>query len=139
MRDFTARLLTLRKQFPVLHRDYFVHGEPVAPGSAIKDIDWVGSHGETLHESEWRELTKRSLGVVLSEAIAKKVSSVLIVLNASDGEVPFTLPLRDRAKSGQLLDSAQETTAQPALWQAGGEHIVVPAFSVQLWHCEVSI
>ncbi|MDO6462489.1 glycogen debranching protein GlgX [Granulosicoccaceae sp. 1_MG-2023] len=136
MQRFVSRLLQLRKQFPVLRRDCFVHGTPVLPDSPILDIDWIGAHGGTLHESEWRELTKRCMGVVLSDAADGRVRSLLIIFNASDNAVDFTLPARQNAQWELLLDTAQPDISG-GVYHPGESVVPVAAQSVTALQVEM--
>src|SRR3954471_13837263 len=65
--DFTARLIALRHQNPVLRSGNFLHGKD-APGPGVLDIAWFDEHGQVLSPDAWNNPAERSM--VLRRAAA---------------------------------------------------------------------
>jgi isoamylase len=96
----TQRLLRIRREQPLLHRQKFFQGRPIA-GHPIKDITWLRTDGEEMGEEEWQTSFIRALGARLAgdtlnapdERGEPWASDVLLILmNAHYDDIPFTLP-----------------------------------------------
>ncbi|WP_295983300.1 glycogen debranching protein GlgX [uncultured Variovorax sp.] len=96
--DFSARLLALRKQMPVLRRNRFMAGAWFEDIGA-KDSTWWTPAGEEMQASHWDDPQTRSFALLLDgRAPAGAIpapahdASVLLVFNAWHEAVPFKLP-----------------------------------------------
>ena len=98
--DFTRRLIRLRLDHPVFQRRRFFQGRRIH-GSAVKDLSWLRPDGAEMTEEEWSNWQSRCLGLQLAgdaieevddEGLPVRDGTFLILLNASDGAVPFVLP-----------------------------------------------
>jgi glycogen operon protein len=97
--EFTARLVAYRRSNPVLRRQHFFAGRPIR-GDQTKDIAWIDPSGKEMSDSAWHEPNVRCLGIRLDGDSLDEVDSrgrplrgdtVLILLNAHDGVIPFKL------------------------------------------------
>ena len=104
--EFTARLVHLRRQQPVLTRRKYFQGRSIR-GAGVKDIYWLDPSGREMTDEAWNAPFVRSLGVLMvGDAVDEvdeqgrqvKGDTVLILLNAHHDEVPFTLPKVDAGK-----------------------------------------
>lgn len=100
LRGFVARLIALRKAHPVLRRPWFLHGADISP-EGIKDVTWFAPDGTEKSEDQWRDPLARCIGLMLSggagiqhhpDDVSQRDDTLLIVMNAHDQPVPFTLP-----------------------------------------------
>jgi glycogen operon protein len=98
--DFARQVIHLRQAEPVLRRRRFFQGRSIR-GAGIKDIAWFDPKGHEMADEAWDAPLVRSLGVRLSgDAIDERDergqrvtgSSLFLLLNAGDNEIPFTLP-----------------------------------------------
>jgi glycogen operon protein len=93
---FTARLIALRRAWPVLHAANFQHGTvQVAPG--IPDISWFDEAGATPSIEAWNDpaaqlLALRRAGPMDPTGATPGVGVTLLLMNASDEDRGFTLP-----------------------------------------------
>jgi isoamylase len=96
----TQRLLRIRREQPLLRRQKFFQGRPIA-GHPIKDITWLRTDGEEKGEEEWQTSFIRALGARLAgdtlnafdergEPWANDV--ILFLMNAHYEDILFTLP-----------------------------------------------
>jgi isoamylase len=103
--DFTARLIALRKQHPLLRAGSFLYGqEEIAPG--VLDIDWFDERGERLSEEDWRNPEGRAL--LMRRARRREsggLETIGLLLNASNDPLTFHLPTPGVTFS-MLIDSA---------------------------------
>jgi glycogen operon protein len=97
---FTRRLIELRSRHPVFHRADFLTGEERL-GSGAPDVWWFRPDGRKMTQRNWRDDNALTLGVFLngSEIPTQTAQGApviddtfLIVFNASDGPIAFTLP-----------------------------------------------
>jgi pullulanase/glycogen debranching enzyme len=49
--DLVRSLIRLRRDYPVLHRDRFVHGSAHFEPNGFTDIEWLRADGQTMQEA----------------------------------------------------------------------------------------
>jgi isoamylase len=93
LRAFTARLIALRQQHPALRQRRFL-GTFRDEGRGIKDVTWLNSDGSELATPDWEDHGHRCLGMMLDGRAVPDpgAASLLLLLNAHDGDVEFMLP-----------------------------------------------
>ena len=98
--DFTSRLIHLRLKHPNLHRRKFFQDRTIHD-SVVRDIAWYGADGNEISGESWNQEWNRSLAVLLNgktigvtdeDGHLIEDDSFLILVNASDQGVEFTLP-----------------------------------------------
>lgn len=98
--DFTRRLTRIRREHPALHRSKFFEGRPLH-GSDLQDLRWFRHDGQGMTSDDWLNPHSQSLAMFLAgrgiddvdEAGRPLVDdNLLVFLNASDIDLPFTLP-----------------------------------------------
>ncbi|HEY3459824.1 MAG TPA: NUDIX domain-containing protein [Casimicrobiaceae bacterium] len=113
---FVRRIVALRHAHPAFRRRHFFEGRPLA-GTEAKDIAWLKPDGAEMTEQEWNVGFARCLGVYLdgrrlgeSDARGRDVTDddFIVLFNAHDGPIPFTLPAFDGAGWLVLLDTARD-------------------------------
>ncbi len=119
--DFTCELIALRREHPVFRRRRFFSGEL----GGQRDISWLTPAGTEMTEADWRASYARSLAVLLNgEAITEPGprgetitdQSFLLLFNANDQPVTFTLPGAEVAPGWDLVvDTASASPAPQAL------------------------
>ncbi len=112
--DFTCRLAAIRQRHPVLRRRTFFTGDA--------DLHWLTADGEPMTEQDWNADFARAVGFFLNgEAIAStddrgrplRDDSFLVLLNAADNGVIFTLPDRTYGRSwATVLDTGRPDLAE---------------------------
>src|SRR5579872_3478061 len=97
--EFTRRLISFRKQHPVLRRRKFFQGRKLFGTS--KDITWLQPTGAEMTEEAWNQAKIHTIGMILSgdamdefnqEGVRIADETLLILLNASDAALQFRLP-----------------------------------------------
>ncbi len=103
--DFTARLIALRRRHPVIRSRKFLYGQAeIAEG--LKDMDWFDERGQTLSEEDWNNPEGRALVMRRAERSEDgSITGVLLLLNASEEPITFTLP-SPAGRRRVLIDSA---------------------------------
>ena len=100
MLAFTRRLIELRAKHPVFHRADFLTGEE-RMGSGAPDVWWFRYDGRKMTQRNWRDGNALTLGVFLNGSEIPTHSAqgapviddtFLILFNAWDGSIVFTLP-----------------------------------------------
>ncbi|WP_261663520.1 glycogen debranching protein GlgX [Deinococcus sp. Marseille-Q6407] len=92
---FTRRLIGLRQQHPSFRRERFFTGRR-EEGEEIPHILWLRFDGAELNDEDWQNPQTKSIGLFLyggeSEEEGEKRDHLLVLLNASHVNLPFTLP-----------------------------------------------
>ena len=139
---FTQRLVGLRKNHPVLRRRRFFQGRRIH-GSEVKDISWLRPDGQGMTDEDWNSGSVRSLmlrlagdAMVETDKRGRAIvdDTLLILLNALDTPLPFTLPAHKRGvRWHQLLDTdAKGVSPKYVTVLKGGERYEVEARSVRV-------
>jgi glycogen operon protein len=131
---FVARLTQLRRAYPVLRSDRFLHGADVLPG--LPDIAWSEPDGTPVSPEAWHDPTRRALMLQLAgPAAAPGVTDVLrIMLNGAGQPVRFTRAPVNGAEFQPVLD----TGAPEAPLQMDEEGIELPAHALAVFAARVS-
>ncbi len=103
---FIRRLIAFRRRHPILRRPEFLHGWGTSP-EGVKDVTWIAPDGSEKSDAHWHAPGARCLGLMLCgtaiDAEARNMQAetddtLLILLNANETTVEFTLP---QAPGGQ--------------------------------------
>jgi glycogen operon protein len=98
--EMARLLIRLRRRHPVFHRRDHFQGLPLL-GDDAGDIAWFGPEGREMRGDDWRQVSAARIGVFLNgqaipgpDARGDPVvdDSFLVLFNASEAPVPFTLP-----------------------------------------------
>jgi glycogen operon protein len=94
--NFARRVIKLRSMYGVFRRTRFLHGKPVGDGR-LKDVAWLLPNGREMTEADWSAPEGLCLGAQyavtpLDDNSEAEVSAFLLLMNASDREVGFSLP-----------------------------------------------
>jgi glycogen operon protein len=92
LREFTVRLLQLRREFPVLQGRYFQHAQiEFAPG--LRDVFWFDERGIELQQEDWTNPNGRLLGLRrVSQGNDGSLDVVIVLLSADGAEHEFEVP-----------------------------------------------
>ncbi|MBO4225439.1 glycogen debranching protein GlgX [Bradyrhizobium neotropicale] len=114
LREFTRKLIAMRKAFPILYRSRFLigtHNEELD----VKDVTWLAPSGEEMTVEQWQDGNVRCFGMLLDgraqETGIKRRGSdatLLLIYNAHYDVVNFTLPEVPEGQHWQgLIDTNQ--------------------------------
>jgi len=108
---FTRRLINFRATHPVLRRRTFFQGRGTR-GEDVTDIVWFDADGQEMTDATWNAPHARCLGAMLvGDAIAEvdergepiHDDTLLILSNAAESGVPFTLPAVQPGQAWELV------------------------------------
>ena len=108
---FTRRLIRFRASQPVLTRRKYFQGRSIR-GAGVKDIYWLKADGSEMDDEAWTA-DDQAIGVYIAGAASDLLDTrgdpaidddVLLLLNARDEDVVFTLPLMGRRRGGWRLE-----------------------------------
>jgi glycogen operon protein len=112
LRDFTARLIGIRKKHPVFQGLNFQHGRiQVAPG--LHDIIWFDERGTDLSQQDWDNPNGRLLGV--RRAVQRKdgkLEIAILLFNSDSAPHEFRLP-PPALEYRLLIDTGSPPQAEP--------------------------
>jgi len=114
--EFTEKVTRLRREHPVFQRRRFFHGRAVRGSGGLADIVWFTPAGTEMSDEDWEVGFARSVMVFLngraiptSDSRGERVvdDSFLMLLNAADEDITFTLPDEEFGDSWHVvLDTA---------------------------------
>ena len=115
--EFVQKLIRLRNEHALFRRRTFFRGRAVRDPQ-MKDISWLASDGSEMSDHDWNRSFARSLGVLISgrglterDELARLVEDddLLLLANAHDEPIAFTLPGREGERWDALLDTGHES------------------------------
>jgi glycogen operon protein len=136
---FVRRLISLRRQHPVLRWPHFLHGQHSVEG--VKDITWIAPDGGEMRTEQWQNPEARCVGLLLNGEAGVHMALdgtpiqgelLLAILNGGFKDMPFTLPrVPQGAAWRRVLDTANDDPAGVR----GEFKVTIPiaANSVSLW------
>ena len=103
--DFVRRLTAIRRHYPLVRANYFLHGEvEVAPG--ILDIDWFDERGQHLTPEDWHNTEGKALMMRRVRLLPDgRLEALAMLMNASPSPLTFTLPTPGLTRK-LVIDSA---------------------------------
>ena len=118
LREFTRKLIAMRKAFPILYRSRFLvgtHNEELD----VKDVTWLAPSGEEMVTEQWEDGNVRCFGMLLDgraqETGIKRRGSdatLLLIYNAHFDVVNFTLPQVPEGQHWQALIDTNQPEGQ---------------------------
>ncbi len=99
--EFSRRVIAIRQRYPSLRRRRFFRGTPSAQ-TGLKDITWLRSDGNEMTGDDWFTSWVRSLGMLIADESGEG-EHLLLLFNAFDRSVLFTVPTPDRAGGWEIL------------------------------------
>ena len=135
LEEFTRMLLELRRAHPVFRRRRFFQGRPIR---GTVDVGWCKPDGTEMDDDDWADGHARSLGLFLNGESIDDVDSrgqhltddsFLLLLNAHDQPIPWTLPTQWGDHRWSVVLS---TTGAPPVGTAPDGSLEVPARSCVL-------
>ncbi|MFE0101935.1 glycogen debranching protein GlgX [Streptomyces sp. NPDC059009] len=138
---FTRAMAWLRRDHPVFRRRRFFHGRPVeGTHDELSDIAWFTPEGEEMTQEDWDATQARALTVFLNgNAISEPGprgeritdDSFLLMFNASDQPMEFTVPVNHGRQWQIIVDTADTAHADVVPPEAGqktraGERLTLP-------------
>ncbi len=126
---FVRKMLALRRTHPTFRRRDFFAGRPLH-GGELKDVLWLKPDGQEMSSEEWEHEFARCLGMYLSGAAIDDVGrhgrpieddDFLVLFNAGEGEVAFTMPAIEGEPWQAVVDTAVAGEALPPRRHAAGE------------------
>jgi isoamylase len=141
MLRFTRRVIRLRREHPVLHRQRFFEGQ-LGRGHRRKDIAWFRRDGSEISDRDWSNAQRQSLGMLLNGDLipdrgprGERISddTLLVLLHAHHEDTAWQLPSGWGDYWEVILDTARPDEA-PGTRQAreGGPLQVVARSLVML-------
>ena len=123
--EFVAAVVQLRRQHPTFRRARFFDGRPVRreEGAPVPDIEWYRPDGNAMAPEDWDAGFGKAIAVFLNgdgiherDRRGQPISdrSFLLLFNAADDTVDFTLPGDDLAVRWETLIDTAGSVADPS-------------------------
>jgi isoamylase len=132
--DFTRRLIRIWKDHPVLRRRKFFQGRRIR-GADVLDIAWLDPSGREMTDETWSSPDVRCLGVRLNGDAIDEVDerggrivgdTLLLLLNAGDQPIAFTLPFMQPEERWETLIDTSDPWAPSRRLRQGGRYELLP-------------
>jgi glycogen operon protein len=116
LREYTRKLISLRREHPVLRWPKFFTGRKLR-GQSFRDLTWVNPDGVELHASDWDEPAARCLGMILHgettdvhDAAGKPIhdDTFMLLFNAHHEPAKYTLAGGAGEPWRMILDTQHE-------------------------------
>ncbi|GAA1342566.1 glycogen debranching protein GlgX [Arthrobacter roseus] len=140
--EFTAAINSLRTEHPTFRRRRFFNGRPAKRGGveALSDIEWLSVDGSIMADEDWDTGLSRSIGVFLNgrgisgrDARGQRIvdDSFLLLFNADDQPVEFTIPTADYAPNWTVaVNTADDDAGSVTAAAHAGEDTTIEPESV---------
>jgi glycogen operon protein len=125
LRNFTRRLIDLRRRHPGLHRTCWFDGSPTAVGE--HDITWLSRYGTEMMPEHWEEWANNCLGFQLGRAHPAE-TVLLVLINGDQTEIPFILPAPPGSAWTMLIDTANPDVSEQIIEKTA----MLPAHALML-------
>jgi len=144
--EFTAKMIHLRREQPVLQRRQFFHGAQIWD-SAYKDLAWFRPDGQEMTQQDWSGAQVRPLGFLIGgDAIpaldedGKRVlgDTLLVLMNPLAEPVEFTLPALHWGVDWGIAADTSKSELVPWRTPAGGA-VLLAGRSLMLLSCSTRI
>jgi isoamylase len=130
LRDSVSELAHIRKRYLEGVAHEFFTGA-VDAGTKRKDIAWFSLGGQEMHEDHWQDGEKRSLTVFIE---AGSERGLLLLLNSSKAQTPFTLPDENWGHSfRRIFDAATPVQIHEPIIRPPASKVDVAAHCAQVW------
>jgi glycogen operon protein len=128
--DAVSELSHIRKQYLEGVAHEFFTGT-VDAGTKRKDIAWFSLGGDEMREDHWQDGEKRSLTVFIE---AGSERGLLLLLNSSKTQTPFTLPDENWGHSfRRIFDAATPVQTHEPIIRPPASKVDVAAHCAQVW------
>ena len=118
--NFAKRMIRLRKEHPIFRRRDFFEGAIVEEGR--KDVAWLKPDGQEMTTEEWHKEFARCLGMAIYGGALPETdqrgrqlrdASYVVLFNAHDDKIDFTLPVIEGRAWRAEIDTAYPTGDPP--------------------------
>ena len=140
--EFTRRLITLRRAYPILRRGRFLIGH-YNEELGVKDVTWLTPDGEEMTESHWHDTNARCMGMILDGRAqptgirrSGADATLLLIINSHDDIVNFTLPEVAQGSSWICLVDTNRPESRPVERYDFGDEFAVTSRSLLLFELE---
>ncbi len=123
-----ARAFALRAAHPALRRQTHFTGETCFCGSSA-DVAWRREDGAELTVDDWKDATRRSLGMQIHDHHGKQLDEMYIVVNNGDHAAAWSLP---PGRWEAVLDTGSED-GSPSSQPGDSRTAVTAAHSIQVF------
>ena len=131
--EFVRGVIRMRKRYPVLRSEHFLHGQPI-DGGATRSVVWFRPDGREMDPPSWGDTNARVVGLLLSD----RSTRLLIVVSAYHLPISFKLPTADVAAWTVRINSGTGEIDPPDRRVAAGTTFELKGRSVLLFVGEMA-
>jgi len=116
--EFTRGLIGLRKRYPVLQANGFLHGQAVGEGGP-PNVAWYRPDGREMDAASWTDPNAKVVGLLLRDATTR----LLLLVNSYHELIRFKLPDAG-ARYWRMRADTFTGQIEPADWRIGADQAV---------------
>ena len=116
--EFVRGVIRIRKRYPVLRAERFLHGQPI-DDDGTRSVVWFRPDGREMDPPSWSDTNARVVGLLLSD----RTTRLLILVSAYHLPLSFKLPTADVACWTVRVDSGSGEIDPPDRRIAAGTHV----------------
>lgn len=91
--DFVRNVIKVRREFPLLRSNFFIHKPEELGRRAGYNIHWFNKNGQAMKQADWDKENSHSVGWMLESVVnAKCVHCLFTLFNAGEAAESFELP-----------------------------------------------
>jgi isoamylase len=126
--EFTQMLIQFRLSQPTLRRRKYFQGRSIR---GVKDLAWLAPDGKEMDDSAWNADFVRSIGMLLAGNAIDEVGAqgeiitgdtLLVLFNAHDDKVPFTIPPLEPDQQWQRVFDTFDAQADERVFKPGSRY-----------------
>lgn len=126
--EFTRSLISLRADYPVLTRQWYLHGSHFSDSTGLPDVSWLNTEAKLMTQADWHNaeigfVALQLMGDAIPDDKNEKASGTLLILiNGGENDLLFSLISPELAGvNWQILISSAEPDLAKS--QAGSEQL----------------
>jgi isoamylase len=120
LKEFTARLIHLRRDHPVFHRRGWYQGRLIRGSPALDDIGWFRLDGSGMPEEDWKQGYIKSLQIFLNGELGYvdrrgepvRDDDFLVLVNAAEEDRFFQLALFEEQRPWEIVLNTSTRTEE---------------------------
>jgi glycogen operon protein len=126
LKDFTASVTNIRKRYPMLAHDRYIHNDDES--SAVK-ITWFHQSGQPMQKEHWHSNNASTLGYCIQE-IEEASPALLCLFHAGKKPIAFQLPELDGISHWEVIIDTTTSTKQAEKRLIPAERVItIPGLS----------
>ena len=144
LQNFVQNVLTLRQKFSLFTSKNYIHKAKEYCETECVSVRWINPQGNEMSEGDWKDKERKCVGWILEQRLGVNDSSnlkeelILILFNAGNNDVEFTLPSEESVTRWQRELTSEAADGLPSEKTVAKETNVTLAYkSIQVFSAKL--